>query len=160
MPTCSSWARRTRLQRSTYIGATTLWDPWDASPPTFKDVGTKIIWPPTFTGGCFCCTRLIVTNDQTNVFNCSLLLNTGVGRRLVMITSGEGNVSVWPVSHLLATWQHARAVPVKLLLPMHYVEKMNLTFPTFWSLPTFKTWLRLWALTVAYKIKMEYNMNK
>ena len=28
------------------IGATTLWDPWDASPPTFKDVGTKIICPP------------------------------------------------------------------------------------------------------------------
>jgi len=118
------------------IGATTLWDPWDASPPTFKDVGTKI-WPPTFTSGCFCCTRLIVTNDQTNVFNCSLLLNTAVSRRLVTITSGEEECQC------LATWQHARAAPVKLLLPMHYVAKMNLTFPTLWSLPTFKTWLRL-----------------
>src|SRR5688572_31452080 len=27
------------------IGATTLWDPWDASPPTFEQVGTV---PPTF----------------------------------------------------------------------------------------------------------------
>jgi len=101
------------------IGATTLWDPWDASPPTFKDVGTKI-WPPTFTSGCFCCTRLIITNDQTNVFNCSLLLNTGVGRRLVMITSGQEECQC------LATWQHARAVHVKLLLPMHYVAKNEL----------------------------------
>jgi len=103
-----------------FIGATTLWDPWDASPPTFKDVGTKIIWPPTFTSGCFCCTRLIITNDHTNVFNCSLLLNTGVGRRLVMITSGEEECQC------LANWQHARAVHVKLLLPVHYVAKNEL----------------------------------
>jgi len=31
------------------IGATTLWDPWDASPPTLGNLGTKCIWsPPTF----------------------------------------------------------------------------------------------------------------
>jgi len=51
--------------------------------------GPRLSGPPTFTSGCFCCTRLIVTNDQTNVLNCSLLLNTAVCRRLVMITSGE-----------------------------------------------------------------------
>ena len=59
-------------------------------------------------------------NDQTNVLKCSLLLNTAVGRRLVMITSGEEECQC------LATWQHARAVPVKLLLPMHYVAKNEL----------------------------------
>ena len=30
----------------TSIGATTIWDPWDASPPTLEDVGTKGIWSP------------------------------------------------------------------------------------------------------------------
>jgi len=80
---------------------------------------------PTFTSGCFCCIRLIVTNDQTDVFNCSLLLNTAVSRRLVTITSGEEECQC------LATWQHARAVHVKLLLPMHYVAKneLNLFYP-------------------------------
>ena len=51
--------------------------------------GSRLSGPPTFTSGCFYCTRLIVTDDQTNVLNCSLLLNTAVCRRLVMITSGE-----------------------------------------------------------------------
>ena len=48
-------------------------------PPTFKDVGTKIIWSPQLLQLAFCCTRLIVTNDQTNVFSCnrfSLILET------------------------------------------------------------------------------------
>ena len=43
------------------IGATTLWDPWDASPPTLEIMGTNGIWsqvylgiwsPPTFPTGC------------------------------------------------------------------------------------------------------------
>jgi len=50
-------------------------------PPTFKDVGTKIICSPQLLQlAVFCCTRLIVMNDQTNVFNCShlsLILETG-----------------------------------------------------------------------------------
>jgi len=34
-------------------GAATLWDPWDASPPTSENVKTKCIWsPPTFATGC------------------------------------------------------------------------------------------------------------
>ena len=39
------------------IGATALWDPWDASPPTLEITGTKCIWsPPTSADGCrfFC----------------------------------------------------------------------------------------------------------
>ena len=53
---------------SVTIGATTLWDPWDASPPTLKDVGTKSIWsPPTFTTGCFFrWTWRIVTDDHVD----------------------------------------------------------------------------------------------
>jgi len=36
---------------------------------------------------------------------------------LVMITSGDENVSVWPViKSRLATWQHARAVSLKPLV--------------------------------------------
>ena len=35
--------------RAVCIGATTPWDPWDASPPTLQKLGTKCIWsPPTF----------------------------------------------------------------------------------------------------------------
>jgi len=37
---------------ATSIGATSLCDPWDASPPAVEIVGTKNIWaPPTFTTG-------------------------------------------------------------------------------------------------------------
>jgi len=39
--------RSSRLAEST--DATTLWDPWDASPPTLENLGTKCIWSrPTF----------------------------------------------------------------------------------------------------------------
>jgi len=50
----------------THIGATTLWDPWDASLPTFKDVGTKIIWSPspTFTSGCFFLLHSAYSNER------------------------------------------------------------------------------------------------
>jgi len=35
--------------RHVTIGATALWDSWDASPPTLEIMGTKCIWsPPTF----------------------------------------------------------------------------------------------------------------
>jgi len=38
---------------STIIGATTLWDPWDASPPKTESHGTNTTWsPPTFMTGC------------------------------------------------------------------------------------------------------------
>ena len=37
----------------TAIGATALWDPYDASPPTSEIMGTECIWfPPTFATGC------------------------------------------------------------------------------------------------------------
>jgi len=35
------------------IGATTLWDPWDASPPKIESRGTSTTWSlPTFMTGC------------------------------------------------------------------------------------------------------------
>jgi len=35
------------------IGATTLWDPWDASRPAPEITGTECIWsPPTAATGC------------------------------------------------------------------------------------------------------------
>src|SRR5688572_2968318 len=33
---------QSRLSWVPFIGATALWDPWDASPPTFEQVGTAV----------------------------------------------------------------------------------------------------------------------
>jgi len=44
------------------IRATTLWNPWDASPPTLEIMETKCIWSPNFVTGCyfFRCGKLTV----------------------------------------------------------------------------------------------------
>ena len=38
-----------------HVGATTQWDPWDASPPKFGSRGTNTTWSPqpTFMTGCY-----------------------------------------------------------------------------------------------------------
>ena len=47
-------------------------------PPNFEGCGDQdYLVPQLLQVAVFCCTRLIVMNDQTIVFSCSLLLNTG-----------------------------------------------------------------------------------
>jgi len=93
----------------------------------------------------FCCTRLIVTNDQTNVLNCSLLLNTAVVRRLVMITSGEEECQCLADQSRVGNLAACSRCPCKATIAhaLHGKNELDLCMPTLWSLPTFKTWLRL-----------------
>jgi len=49
----TDWRQTRAWTHWTCIGATILWDPWDASPPTLEIMRTNCIWsPPAFATGC------------------------------------------------------------------------------------------------------------
>jgi len=90
----SSSSARAAAADADAIGAATLWDPWDASHPTRKIVGTKCISPPTFATDSF----FSLQRRQPNKFPPNLLVVfRGRGERKgidgtggVIVGDGEG----------------------------------------------------------------------
>ena len=101
---------------------------------------------------------------QNHNYYCSLLLNTAVGRRLVTITSGEDECQCLAVADQSRVGNLAACsrCPCKATIAhaLHGKNELDLCMPTLWSLPTFKTWLRLRIIASGLLSALNIDRNK